>query len=493
MQIVRDLAGYSLGRSDLLRRAMSKKKADVMNKEREIFLHGDGEEIKGCIKNGIDEATANQIFDDMMDFAKYAFNKSHAAAYAVVAYQTAYLKTYYKVEFMAALMTSVMENTSKITGYMETCKKMNIKVLPPDINQGFSYFDAHDNEIIFGLAAIKNVGKNVVERIVEEREKGGKFKSLTEFYNRMESKDTNKRSIESLILSGAFDLLGGKRSQYMAVYKQIADSINHTRKNNIVGQIDLFGMDTSEKIVDEDHLPNIPEFDTKELLAYEKEVLGIYLSGHPLDKVRGELEEIITTTSNQLDLSQGQLEDSSEGAEGVQEDTEVVIEDGKRVVVGGILVDKKVIFTKNNNKMAFITLEDLMGTMEIVIFPNIYEKFADYNEESIFLISGRVSIKEETHVVILAEKIITLDEYRAMKESKKTVVMSLDETLRTPEIRNKLLEIFKVHPGGSPVVVKNASTGEVKKFPSKYNVHISPILVEKLINLLGEGSVTIMN
>ena len=235
-----------------------------MKKEREIFLYGDGDGVPGCINNGIPEDVANKIFDEMVDFAKYAFNKSHAAAYAVVAYQTAYLKTYYKVEFMAALMTSVMDVTSKITGYMETCKRMNISVLSPDINEGHAYFDAKDNQIIYGLAAIKNVGKNVIDRIVEERENGGYFKSLTDFYNRMESKDTNKRSIESLILAGAFDQLGGKRSQYMAVYKQIANGISLSRKNNIQGQIDLFAFGGEEVVEDKDHLPDIPEFDSKD-------------------------------------------------------------------------------------------------------------------------------------------------------------------------------------------------------------------------------------
>ncbi|MEE1071595.1 MAG: DNA polymerase III subunit alpha [Cellulosilyticum sp.] len=484
MQIVRDLAGYSLGRSDLLRRAMGKKKVDVMNKEREIFLHGDGGEVPGCVANGIDEATANTIFDEMVDFAKYAFNKSHAAAYAVVAYQTAYLKTYYKVEFMAALMTSVMENTSKITGYMETCKKMNIEVLPPNINKGFAYFDAKDDKIIFGLAAIKNVGKNVVDRIVEEREASGLFKSLTDFYNRMDSKDTNKRSIENLILAGAFDSLGGKRSQYLAVYKQIADGISHSRKNNIIGQMDLFGLGGEETMEDKDHLPNIAEFDSKELLAYEKEVLGIYLSGHPLDKVRGILEEYINMTSDRMQIEED---------EQAHEQQELPVVDGQMVVVGGIVADKKVIFTKSNKKMAFITLEDIRGTMEVVIFPNLYERFVRFKEDSVLVIKGRISIKEESNIVVLAEEISSLNNLINPGSDEPHVLLKLEEAQRTSEIRNQLLKIFMEHKGQVKIIVENREDATRKAFPSKYNVQITDEFVKKLTKLLGNECVIITN
>ena len=480
MQIVRDLAGYSLGRSDLLRRAMGKKKIDVMNKEREIFLNGDGDSVPGCIKNGIPADIANKIFDEMVDFAKYAFNKSHAAAYAVVAYQTAYLKTYYKVEFMAALMTSVMDVTSKITGYMETCKRMNISVLSPDINEGHAYFDAKGDQIIYGLAAIKNVGKNVIERIVEEREKNGHFKSLTDFYNRMESKDTNKRSIESLILAGAFDQLGGKRSQYMAVYKQIASGISLSRKNNIQGQIDLFAFGGEEVVEDKDHLPDIPEFDSKELLNYEKEVMGIYLSGHPLDKVRGNLEQYITLTSDELITSH---ED---------EETEENIYDGKRVVVGGILLEKKVIFTKQNKKMAFLTLEDTRGTMEVVVFPNSFEQFSRFEEDSVFVIKGRVSIKEETNAVVLSEEMTTLEMLtQPIEES--YIILELDITQRTTEMREQLLRIFQNYKGKTKIIVQNVEDGTQKAFPSKYNVQICDDFVNKITNLLGKERVKIKN
>ena len=476
MQIVRDLAGYSLGRSDLLRRAMGKKKIAVMNKEREIFLHGDGETVPGCVANGIPEEVANQIFDEMVDFAKYAFNKSHAAAYAVVAYQTAYLKTYYKVEFMAALMTSVMDNSSKITGYIDTCRKMDIKVLPPDINEGHAFFDAKDGHIIYGLAAIKNVGKNMIDRIVEEREKGGSFKSLTDFYNRMESKDTNKRSIESLILAGAFDKLGGKRSQYMAVYKQIANGINLSRKNNISGQMDFFGLGGNEAVEDKDHLPDIPEFDSKDLLNYEKDVMGIYLSGHPLDKVRETLETYTNFKSNQLII---------------REDEEDNVEDGQAVTVGGILVEKKVIFTKMNKKMAFLTLEDTVGTMEVIVFPNLYEKFARINEERVFVVKGRVSIKEETNAVILADDLTTLENILDPGCDEPHILLRLDEDLRTPEVRNGLLHIFMRYSGNTKIIVENTEDGTKKPFPHKYNVTISEALIKELADLIGENHIIV--
>ena len=484
MQIVRDLAGYSLGRSDLLRRAMGKKKVDVMKKERDIFLHGDGKEVPGCIASGIDEAVGNQIFDEMIDFAKYAFNKSHAACYAVVAYQTAYLKTYYKVEFMAALMTSVMDNTSKITGYIETCKKMNIEVVAPDINEGYAYFDAKDNKILFGLAAVKNVGKNVVDRIVGEREAHGKFKSLTDFYKRMDSKDTNKRSIENLILAGAFDSLGGRRSQYFSVYKQIADGISNSRKNNISGQMDLFALGGEETMEDKDHLPDIAEFDSKELLAYEKDVLGIYLSGHPLDKVRGTLERYITITSDRMQIEEEENQESRE---------EMPVYDGQNVVVGGMVAEKKVIFTKSNKKMAFITLEDLRGTMEVVIFPNLYDVFVRFPEDSVLVIKGRISIKEESHTVVLAEEVTTLANLEQPGTNGQYVILKLDQQQRNAEIRNQLLGIFTHYKGNVKVIVENREDGSRKAFPSKYSVQISDDFVKKLTELLGQECVIITN
>jgi len=481
MQIVRDLAGYSLGRSDLLRRAMSKKKTDVMQKEEAIFLNGDGASVRGCIKNGIPKEIAEKIFEDMIDFAKYAFNKSHAAAYAVVAYQTAYLKTYYKVEFMAALMTSVMDTSNKITSYMENCKKMNIIVLPPDINSGYTYFDARDNQVFYGLAAIKNVGRNVIDRIVEEREQGGEFKSLTDFYNRMEAKDTNKRSIESLILAGAFDSLGGKRSQYMAAYKQISTGIQLGKKNNVAGQINLFALSVGEQIEDKEHLPPLDEFDLKDLLNYEKEVLGIYLSGHPLDNVRDILDRYISIKSIDLEYKEDE-EDAGEGDEGIK--------DGQRVTIGGILVDKRIIFTKTNKQMAFLTLEDTLGLMEVVIFPTLYDQFTHFKEESVFIVKGRVSIKEEATAVVLADEITTLEKILNPR-SQESITLLLSESLRTKEIREKLVHIFDKYRGQTKIIVQNIEDGNQKVFPDRYNVCITEQLIQELVTLLGQKCVLV--
>ena len=483
MQIVRDLAGYSLGRSDLLRRAMGKKKTDVMAKEREIFLNGDGGEVPGAIANGIPKEVANQIFDDMIDFAKYAFNKSHAACYAVVAYQTAYLKTYYKVEFMAALMTSVMDVTPKVRQYIDSCKKLGIQVVAPHINEGYAYFSTKNNRIMYGLAAIKNVGKNVIDRIVEERDKNGPFKSLTDFYNRMDSKDVNKRCVESLILAGAFDEFGGRRSQYMAAYKQIADGIATNRKNNIQGQINLFALGMEEEDnLNQDHLPNIPEFDMKEILNYEKEVMGIYLSGHPLDKVNNQLERYISHHAVDLEISQEQEEDVS---------SEYKLTDGQQVMVGGLLAEKKVIFTKTNKKMAFLTIEDTTGSLECIVFPNQYEKFERLNQEHVFIIKGHISIKEEEAAVVLVDDITTLEALLNPEEEGECLLLRLDENKRTEEIRNQLLAIFIKYPGKTKVVVESLENHVKKAFPPRYNIRICEQIVQELRNVVGNECVVL--
>lgn len=483
MQIVRDLAGYSLGRSDLLRRAMGKKKTDVMAKEREIFLNGDGEEVPGAVANGIPKAVANQIFDDMIDFAKYAFNKSHAACYAVVAYQTAYLKTYYKVEFMAALMTSVMDVTPKVRQYIDSCKKLGIQVVAPHINEGYAYFSTKNNEIMYGLAAIKNVGRNVIDRIVEERDKNGPFKSLTDFYNRMDSKDVNKRCVESLILAGAFDELGGRRSQYMAAYKQIADGIATNRKNNIQGQINLFalGMEEEENL-NQDHLPNILEFDMKEILNYEKEVMGIYLSGHPLDKVNNQLERYISHHAVDLEMTEEQEDEVS---------SDYKLTDGQQVMVGGLLVEKKVIFTKTNKKMAFLTIEDTTGSLECIVFPNQYEKFERLNPEHVFIIKGHISIKEEEAAVVLADDITTLETLLNPESEGECLILRLDETKRTGEIRNQLLAIFAKYPGKTKVVVESLEDHVKKAFPPRYNIRICEQIVQELRYVVGNECVVL--
>ena len=347
MQIVRDLAGYTLGRSDLLRRAMSKKKGDVMQKERQIFVYGDEENgVPGCIKNGIDEKTANKIYDEMIDFAKYAFNKSHAAAYAVVSYQTAYLKYYYPVEYMAALMTSVIENPSKVAEYIYACRQMNIQILSPDINRGIGNFSVDGNNIRYGLTAIKSIGRPVIASIIEDRDEFGPFKNLEDFISRMSVKDgLNKRAIEHLIKSGALDCLGGTRKQFMSIYVQIVDHVNQEKKYAMTGQMTLFDMvGEEEKEQFEIKLPDVGEYSKENLLAFEKEVLGVYLSGHPLQEYEDKWRKSISATT--LDFQPD------------EETGRAKVHDGTREIVGGMITAKTIKHTKTNQMMAFLSLED---------------------------------------------------------------------------------------------------------------------------------------
>ena len=396
MQIVRSLAGYTLGRSDLVRRAMSKKKASVMEKERQNFVYGnEAEGVPGCIVNGIEEKVANKIYDDMIDFAKYAFNKSHAAAYAVVSYQTAYLKYYYPVEFMAALMTSVIDNPSKVSEYILSCRKMGIQILPPDINCGEGAFSVDGNSIRYGLSAIKSVGKPVIRAIVEERKAGGIFQNMKDFVTRMTGREINKRAIENFIKAGAFDCLEGNRHQKMMVYPRIVDSVVQERKNAMAGQMTLFDIVGEEdKKAFEISLPDVPEYDKEALLAFEKEVLGVYISGHPLENYTAMMEKNITAITSDFQP------DDEIGAARVR--------DGQSVVVGGIITEKTVKYTKNNKVMAFLTLEDLVGTVEIIVFPRDYEKnHLLMDEESKVFIRGRVAAEDERASKMICEQILS--------------------------------------------------------------------------------------
>ena len=399
MQIVRDLGGYTLGRSDLVRRAMSKKKAAVMAKERQNFVYGNKEEdVPGCIANGIDEKTANKIYDDMTDFAKYAFNKSHAAAYALVAYQTAYLKYYYPVEFMAALMTSVIDNPPKVAEYILTCRQMGIRILPPDINVGEAGFTVDGKNIRYGLSAIKSIGRPVIDAVVEERTLGGSYRSLKDFIERLTGKETNKRTIENFIKSGAFDGLGGTRKQFMMIYADIMDRIAHEKKSSMIGQMTLFDlMGEEDKREYEIQLPKVGEYDKEQLLAFEKEVLGIYVSGHPLEKYEALWKHVITNVTSDFALD--------------EETGHSKVMDGNRAVIGGILTDKRVKYTKTNKTMAYLTVEDLVGTVEVVVFPKDYEKNLQYlNVDDRVFIRGRVSSEDDQSSKLICEKMFRFDE-----------------------------------------------------------------------------------
>lgn len=404
MQIVRELGGYSFGRSDLVRRAMSKKKMDVMEEERKNFIYGilEGDKVlvEGALRRGIDEKTAHEIFNDMIDFAKYAFNKSHAAAYAALAYQTAWLKCYYPVEFMAALLTSIMGNSKKVSQYIECCRRMGIEVLPPDINESEAAFTVVEDRIRFGLAAVKNVGLSAVKSITDARHRGGRFLSLSDLCDRVDSTHVNKRALESLIKAGALDSLEGKRSQYMAVYERIADSVSQIKKNNIKGQISLFdapevGGDT---VAPKDYLPDRGEFDKKTLLNFEKEMLGLYISGHPLDEYKEQLKVNSSVNTYQLELLTEQENLVGDAAPGLA--------DGSIVRIAGMVADRKNKTTKNDELMAFVTLEDLYGTVELIVFPRLYRSCMELlTENKIIVAEGRLNLREDEEPKIVCERI----------------------------------------------------------------------------------------
>ena len=387
MQIVRDLAGYTWGRSDIVRRAMSKKKGKVMEEERKNFVYGNEEQgVRGCIANGISEQAANKIYDEMIDFAKYAFNKSHAAAYAVISYQTAYLKYYYPVEFMAALMTSVMDKVTKVSEYIQTCRNIGIGILPPDINEGEGGFSVSGKNIRYGMMAIKSVGHPVINALIEERSRHGLFKNLEDFITRLSGVEMNKRAVENLIKAGAMDNLAGNRRQKTMVCPQIMAGISHEKKNSMSGQISLFDLVSEEDKKDyEVKMPDVEEFDKEMLLGFEKEVLGVYISGHPLEEYEQKWQKNITakTTDFLLDDETGLAK----------------VKDNQKATVGGMIVQRTVKYTKNNQTMAFLTLEDLVGTLEIIVFPRDYERYRKYFEdEARIFVEGRVTVDRKSVV-----------------------------------------------------------------------------------------------
>ena len=411
MQIVRDLAGYSLGRADLVRRAMGKKKLDVMAKEREYFIHGQTDEegnviIKGCVRNGIDEASANKIFDEMAEFAKYAFNKSHAAAYAVVSYRTAYLKAYYPEEFMAATLNSFLGNLDKIPMYIDECKRLKIDILKPDINKSYTKFTVDNGKIRFGLGSIKNVGITAVNAIVKEREENGLYESFTDFCERMKNEAVNKKCIESLIRAGAFDEFEQTRSTLLASFETILDTIQETERKSFAGQVTMFDLAMPEENIKElQYSFNVQkEFSEKDLLSMEKEMLGIYISGHPLEKLREQIER--ETNVNSMKLKEIANLQSTVLDEGEYIARKNEYKDGQFVKYAGIITSVKKKYTKNNTIMAFVTVEDLYGTVEIIVFENCYQEASKYLvEESIVMVEGRLSIREDDEPKIVARSI----------------------------------------------------------------------------------------
>ena len=475
MQIVRDLAGYTLGRSDLLRRAMSKKKGDVMQKERQNFVYGNADEgVPGCIANGIPEATANKIYDEMIDFAKYAFNKSHAAAYAVVAYQTAWLKHYYPVEFMAALMTSVIDVPSKVAEYIYTCRQMGIDILSPDINKGVGNFSVDDGNIRYGLTAIKSIGRPVIAAIVEERGAGGEFKSLKDFIERLSGKDINKRTIENFIKSGAFDSLGGTRKQFMIIYVQIMDQVNREKKYSMTGQMSLFDMVADDQKTKFDvPLPDVGEYEKETKFAFEKEVLGVYLSGHPMEEYEEKWRKNITRTTLDFQLD---------------EDTgRTKVHDGARETVGGMITAKTIKYTKQNKVMAFVTLEDLAGSVEIVVFPRDYEKNQQYlNEEGKVFIQGRVSEEDEAASKLICEKVIPFE------QTKRELWLQYPDKDTYLRQEGELLGLLADSDGQDSVVIYCRKEKAIKRLPANRCVNADKLLLNKMTNYLGESCVKVI-
>lgn len=482
MQIVRTLGGYSLGRSDIVRRAMSKKKTDVMAKEREIFINGDGQEVEGCIKRGISKKIAEKIFDEMTDFAKYAFNKSHAAAYAVISYQTAWLKFYYPVEFMAALMTSVIDFPNKVVGYIEESKKLGIDILPPDINEGFSNFSVSNGKIRYALSSIKTVGKQAIDLMVSERNKDGKFVSMTDFCERVTLKDLNKKGIENLIKSGAFDSLGGKRKQYMLSYKQISDSIEHNKKNNISGQINLFDLDNvSSNLSHNDNLPNVEEYDLKLKLSMEKEVLGIYLSGHPLSEYQQELSKYTTISS---------LDTTNSSSDDLNFSNESKLVDGQIATIGGIVVEKSIKFTRSNKVMAFIKIEDLYGFIEVIFFPDKYEKYGlSLEKEAVVCITGRLSVSEDYEAKLIAEKVITYDELKNNKLSN-TLWIKIPKD-KEDNIFDTISNILTKYKGNTEIIIYDEKKKKKFKTSNTLFITVCDNLLCELKILLGDSSVVL--
>ena len=472
MQIVQKLAGYTLGRADLVRRAMSKKKAAVMQQERQNFVYGnEAEGVPGCISRGIPENVANKIYDDMIDFAKYAFNKSHAAAYAVVAYQTAWLKYYYPVEFMAALMTSVIDNSTKVSEYILTCRQMSIGILAPDVNESESAFSVSGGAIRYGLNAIKSIGRPVIESIIAERKAGGPYVDLSDFIHRLPGKDVNKRVVENLIKSGAFDSFPANRRQMMLIYGQIMDEAAQKKKTELAGQMSLFDFAAEEdKEAFKVKIPVVAEYSKGDLLAFEKEVLGFYISGHPLEEYEEQWKRGIShVTTDFLPPEEGELPK---------------VHDGERATVGGMITTKTMKATKTNKMMAFITIEDLVGTVEVIVFPRDYEKIGKMlNVDDKVFVSGRISAEEDR-----ASKMI-LESIRPFSEPKKELWIQFADVEEFKRREPELLSTIMDSEGSDSVIIYVKKEKMKKVLPASRNIKITDELLGQLYQMFGEKNV----
>lgn len=489
MQIVRDIGGFTMGRSDLLRRAMGKKKMSVMLEERKNFIYGKAAEngepgILGAVNNGVDEKTANDIYDLMVEFAKYAFPKAHSVAYAALAYETAWLKLHYPVEFMAALISSIMGSSGTVSLYIRECKRLGIDILPPDVNKSRDKFTVENGKIRFGLAAVKNVGTNVIADIIKAREEKGKFVTFTDFCSKVDQSVLNKRQIESLIKCGAFDSLNLRRSQLMGIYEKTIDTVVNQKKRTIEGQFSLFD-DSSPGNMDlvQEEMPDIPEFNEKSLLAMEKEMVGVYLSGHPLSEYEEELERKATTNTSEI----AEIREADENAH---------LSDGSRVVIGGIIIKKQNKITKNNNMMAFVTLEDLYGTVEGIIFPKIYEDCKDFlYEDNIVLIEGTIDSSEEEAPKLICNKIKELKKEIPSGSGEiqtRKLYLKVESTEHYKKIKRELFNNICKHTGNDCVIIYNQQEKANMVLPVKNWVNTdSDELMNNLKRILGEKNIAI--
>jgi DNA polymerase-3 subunit alpha len=486
MQIVRDLAGYTYGMSDVVRRAMGKKSMDVMIKEQEYFVNGKtneaGEtEIAGCVRNGIPKGVANDIFNRMVSFAEYAFNKSHAAAYAVIAYQTAYLKTHYPVEFMAALMTSVMGDSSQIAKYMRNCAEMNISVLPPSVCESSMNFTVENDCIRFGLRGVKNVGEGAIKAIINLRNEMGKPKDIFQFINNINIQEVNKKTLESLIKAGAFDDINKNRAQLLASYENLLESAQNSARKNIEGQISLFqesGDDAFEFNLTAE-LPDVINFSEEKLVGMEKEMLGVYITGHPLRSYADKFKNIsgLVTSDELMHIG----EDSR-------------ISDGMSATMAGIIASKKMHITKSNTRMAFVDMEDLYGNVEVIVFPKIYEKFADLlREDQIVVVKGNLNFKEDEAPKLMAEHISSgelLDLVGGNKKAyDKMVKLRVPDGFNEEETLENIKEVLLNYSGNAPVIIYFEESGKKLKAPEQMQVEPGEDFMLDMISLLGQDNV----
>lgn len=472
MQIVRDLAGYSWGRSDLVRRAMSKKKAYVMEQERKNFIYGNPDEgVKGCVNNGIDEKVAGKIYDDMIDFAKYAFNKSHAACYAVVSFQTAYLKTYYPVEFMAALMTSVIDNTSKVAGYIYACKQMNIGILPPDVNESQMEFTVENGKIRFAMAAIKSLGRPTIQAILKERGENGSFISMQDFVTRM-SHALNRRAIENFVKAGAFDTFGHTRKSMMIVSESMLDSAIKHNKDSMTGQMSLFDFAAEEdKKAFEIRIPDVAEYTKEELLGYEKEILGVYVSGHPLDEYTGMVNKYITNVSSDFEVD--------------DELGETKARDGAIATIGGLITEKTIKTTKKGQLMAFLTVEDVVGTVEVVVFPNSFtaNRVVIDHAEKVF-VTGKVQANVDENAKLICDKVV---DFASIPRKLWIRFASLSDY---EDKKDELYGILYNSDGKDTVVIYCTKENKRLTLPASRTIRVDSELIQKLQAMYGEKNVT---